>query len=418
MRWASRRRNEGFILESERGADMSDIIVLGAGMVGISTALALRDAGHDVVVIDRKAPGRETSYGNAGIIQAEAVEPYALPRDLRSLARIALGRGNDVRYDLSALPPQARALWSYFRASRTDRHRAIAKAYAPMIRRATDDHQALIEPAGADHLIRRDGFYQILRSQTGLDRAATDAARIASTYGVGVEILSGDDLARREPAIRQDLAGAVHWNDSWTCSDPGGLVEAYAALLRRRGGRFEIGDAMSLVQTAKGWAIETESGRLEAPVAVIALGPWTPDLLARFEYRIPMIYKRGYHRHFVNRGGLTVTLHDPDFGMVVSPMVAGVRIATGAEIAPHDAPATPRQLDRAAASARALIDLGDPIEAEPWLGRRPCLPGMLPFVGPMERHRGLWGNFGHGHQGFTLGPTTGRLLAERIAGRN
>ena len=151
---------------------------------------------------------------------------------------------------------------------------------------------------------------------------------------------------------------------------------------------------------------------------MIALGPWTPDLLARFAYRIPMIYKRGYHRHFVNRGGLAVTLHDPDFGMVVSPMVAGVRIATGAEIAPYDAPATPRQLDRAAASARALIDLGEPIETEPWLGRRPCLPGMLPFVGPMERHPGLWGNFGHGHQGFTLGPTTGRLLAERMAGRS
>lgn len=397
---------------------MSDIIVLGAGMVGISTALALRDAGHDVVVVDRKAPGRETSYGNAGIIQAEAVEPYALPRDLGSLVRIALGRGNDVRYDLSALPSQARALWSYFRASHTDRHRAIAMAYAPMIRSATADHQALVGPAAADHLIRRDGFYQILRSQARLDRAATDATRIASTYGVGVEVLSGDDLKRREPAICQDLAGAVHWSDSWTCRDPGGLVEAYAALLRRRGGRFETGDAMSLVQAGEGWAVQTASGRIEAPLAVIALGPWTPDLLARFDYHIPMIYKRGYHRHFVNRGGLAVTLHDPDFGMVVSPMVAGVRIATGAEIAPHDAPATPRQLDRAAASAKALIDLGEPIETEPWLGRRPCLPGMLPFVGPMERHRGLWGNFGHGHQGFTLGPTTGRLLAERMAGRS
>lgn len=393
---------------------MSDVIVLGAGMVGVATALALRDAGHDVVVVDRKAPGRETSYGNAGIIQAEAVEPYALPRDLASLARIAFGRGNDVRYDLAALPSQARALFSYFRASRRDRHLEIAQAYAPLIRRSTADHQHLIDAAGADRLIRRDGFYQILRRGADLDRAAVEAARIADTYGVGMDVIDGAGLKRREPAIRQALAGAVHWTDSWTCRDPGGLVEAYAVLLRKRGGRFETGDAMSLVRAGAGWAVRTGSGRIEAARAVIALGPWAPGLLARFGYRIPMIYKRGYHRHFANAGGLAATLHDPDVGMVVAPMDAGVRIATGAEIAPAGAPATPRQLHRAAASAAALIDLGEPVEAEPWLGRRPCMPGMLPFIGPMQRHPGLWGNFGHGHQGFTLGPTTGRILAQRM----
>ena len=394
---------------------MSEVIVLGAGVVGVATALALRDDGHDVVVVDRKGPGRETSYGNAGIIQAEAVEPYALPRGLVRLARIALGLGNDVRYDLAALPSQARPLFSYFRASRSDRHRAIAQTYAPLIRRSTADHQALIEAAGADHLIRRDGFYQILRKRAVFDDAAIDAARISNTYGVGVEMIDGDELKRREPAIKQVLAGAVHWTDSWTCRNPGGLVEAYADLLRARGGRFETGDAMSLVQAGSGWAVQTASGRIEAARAVIALGPWTPDLLARFGYRIPMIYKRGYHRHFANVGGLAATLHDPDMGMVLAPMDAGIRVATGAEIALAGAPATPRQLERAVSSASAVIDLGEPVEAEPWLGRRPCLPGMLPFVGPMRSHPGLWANFGHGHQGFTLGPTTGRLLAERMA---
>lgn len=397
---------------------MSCVIVLGAGMVGVATALALRDDGHDVVIVDRKAPGRETSYGNAGIIQTEAVEPYALPRDLASLVRIALGRGNDVRYHLAALPALAPALWSYFRASRTDRHREIARSYAPLIRRATADHQPLIAASDADHLIRRDGFYQILRSQTAFDRAATKARRIEATYGVGLEMLSGVDLQRREPALRRAFAGAVHWTDPWTCRDPGGLVEAYARLLRSRGGNFEKGDATTLAASGTGWTVTAETGRIEAEHAVIALGPWAPDLLRRHGYRFPMVYKRGYHRHFVNTGGLSITLHDPDFGMVVTPMIDGVRIATGAELAPAEAPATPLQLERATAMARHLTELGEPVEAEPWMGRRPCLPGMLPFVGRLPRHRTLWGNFGHGHQGFTLGPTTGRLLAERMTGRN
>lgn len=393
---------------------MSSVLVLGAGMVGTSTALALQADGHEVVLIDRREPGRETSYGNAGIIQAEAVEPYALPRDFASLLRIALGRGNDVRYHLAALPAQAPALWDYFRASRPDRHRAIAAAYASMIRRSTADHQALITDAGAERLIRREGFYQIYRRAADLDGAVRQAERLAETYGVGFEALNAEQSQSREPALRPGLAGAICWTDSWTCRDPGGLVAAYARLFQARGGRSENGDASTLQSEGAGWSVSTQSGRMEAEHAVVALGPWSPDLLRRFGYRIRMVYKRGYHRHFANTGGLAITLHDPDYGMVVSPMDAGVRVATGAEIALPDAPASPRQLELAVIGARQLTNFGNPVEAEAWMGRRPCLPGMLPFVGRLSKHRTLWGNFGHGHQGFTLGPTTGQLLADRL----
>lgn len=394
---------------------MSSIFVLGAGMVGVSTALALQADGHEVVLVDRGDAGRETSYGNAGIIQAEAVEPFAMPRDLSSLARIALRRSNDVNYHLAGLPGQARALWAYFQASRPDRHRAIAADYAPMIRRSTADHQVLIEASGAEHLISRNGFYQVYRSAAQLDAAARDAARINETYGVGVETLDAAQLQRREPALRPGLAGALRWTDPWTCRDPGGLVAAYALLFQKRGGRFENGDAATLQPDGAGWSVSTRSGRLEAEQAVVALGPWSPALLHSFGYDFPMVYKRGYHRHFANTGELANTLHDPDNGMVLSPMEAGVRVATGAEIARPGAPATPRQLDRAVAMARQLVDLGEAVEAAPWMGRRPCLPGMLPFVGRLPRHRTLWANFGHGHQGFTLGPTTGRMLADRLS---
>lgn len=384
-------------------------------MVGVSTALALNADGHEVTLVDRRDPGRETSYGNAGVIQAEAVEPYPMPRDLPSLARIALGRGNDVGYHVAALPGQARALWGYFRASRGDRHRAISAGYAAMIRRSTADHQALIAEAGVEHLIRRDGFCQAYRSAAGLEAAAREANRLAGTYGLGYEILAADELMRREPALRPGLAGAVRWTDSWTCRDPGGLVDAYARLFIERGGRYEKGDAGTLQPRGTGWSVAARAGRVEAEHAIVALGPWAPEFLRRFGYRFAMIYKRGYHRHFANLGGLATTLHDCDSGMVLAPMEAGVRVVTGAEIARPGAPGTPRQLERAIGVARQLVDLGDPVEPEPWMGRRPCLPGMLPFVGRLSRHRTLWANFGHGHQGFTLGPTTGRLLADRMA---
>jgi len=394
---------------------MTSVIVLGAGMVGVATALALQERGHDVIVVDRRDPGQETSFGNAGVIQAEAVEPYAIPRDLIGLFRIALRRGNDVRYHLDALPGQAIALWQYFRASRADRHRAIATDYARMIRKATTDHQRLIQGAGADNLIRRDGLYQTYPDARRFDAARKEAARVSATHGVGVEALDDTAMRRLEPALKGPFAGALRWTDSWTCINPGGLVASYARLLAARGGWFVTGDAATLRQDGNGWAVDTTEGPVQAQAVVVALGPWSPDLLARFGYRFRMVYKRGYHRHYENTGGLRITLHDTANGMVIAPMQAGLRICTGAELARADAPATPRQLEFAEERARALIDIGAAVDQEPWMGRRPCMPGMLPFVGRLPRHPGLWGNFGHGHQGFTLGPTTGLMLADQIS---
>ena len=97
-------------------------------------------------------------------------------------------------------------------------------------------------------------------------------------------------------------------------------------------------------------------------------------------------------------------------------MQRGLRLTSGAEFAPIDAPPTPVQLARAEALARELVDLGQPLPESPWLGARPCSADMLPLMGPAPRHDGLWFNFGHGHQGFTLGPVAGRLLAELIGG--
>ena len=136
----------------------------------------------------------------------------------------------------------------------------------------------------------------------------------------------------------------------------------------------------------------------------MALGPWSPDLLRNSGYRFPMVRKRGYHRHFSGGGKLNLPLHDPEMGYVMAPMSKGLRITSGAELAGPSNSAQPRQLERAEQAARRLVDLGTAVEAEPWSGVRPCMPDMLPVVGPAPKHKGLWMHFGHGHHGLTLGP--------------
>ncbi|AIJ87011.1 hypothetical protein BK187_14115 [Brucella melitensis] len=111
------------------------------------------------------------------------------------------------------------------------------------------------------------------------------------------------------------------------------------------------------------------------------------------------------------------TVVDEEAGYVLAPMVQGVRLSTGIEFASPSAPANRIQLKRAEEIARRLVpQLGQPVEEKPWLGLRPCLPDMRPVIGEAPRHKGLWFNFGHAHHGLTLGPASGRLLAEMMTG--
>ena len=122
------------------------------------------------------------------------------------------------------------------------------------------------------------------------------------------------------------------------------------------------------------------------------------------------------HYRAAGNGVLNHAVLDVDGGYLVAPMAQGLRLTTGAEFAPRDAPPTPFQLNAVEPLARETFPLGARIDAEPWLGRRPCLPDLLPVIGPAPRHPGLWFDFGHQHHGFTLGPITGQLLAQMMTG--
>lgn len=395
----------------------SEVLVLGAGMVGVSTALALQQRGRQAVLLDRRPPGRETSYGNAGFIQREAVQPYAFPRTWQALWRVATGQGNDVHVHWTALPALAGRLLRYWQSSAPTRYAHTCAAYARLIAHCITEHEPLIAAAGAQHLVRKDGWLQLYRQPALLETALRDAAQVAQAHGLDWAALDGTALHRLEPGLRETPAGAIHWRDPWTISDPGALVEHYAALFVQRGGRIVEGDADSLQQTASGWRVKTGDGAQEAEAAVLALGPWAEAHTQRLGYRLPLFIKRGYHRHYQGGGTLRRPVLDTDHGVVLTPMQRGLRLTTGAEFARADAPATPVQLQVAERAAERLLGLGQPVEAQPWLGARPCSVDMLPVIGPAPRHHGLWFHFGHGHQGFTLGPASARLLAERMCGQ-
>lgn len=395
----------------------ADVIVFGAGIIGVSIALHLLQRGRSVILVDRRMAGEETSYGNAGLIERSSVIPYGVPRDLSTLLRYGLNRSADVHFDWSYLPRIVPWLWRFWRESAPKPLAQAAADMWPLIKRSVIEHEALMAQAGVLPQMRKTGWIETYRSEETFARARAVAATLHD-FGLNYDVLDRKALQQREPHLSDVLVGAVHWLDPATIADPGGLVKAYAKLFVDQGGVFLRGDAAKLQQEKGGWSVVTDKGPARAPEIVVALGPWSDIVYRPLGYKIPLLMKRGYHTHFETKGNsfLNRPVVDVDGGFLLAPMTRGMRLTTGIEFAPRDSLPTPVQLDRTEPRAREIFPLENRIEPTPWMGSRPCLPDMRPVIGRGSRHGGLWFAFGHNHHGLTLGPATGRLLAEMMTG--
>ncbi|WMS40880.1 FAD-dependent oxidoreductase [Acuticoccus sp. MNP-M23] len=397
----------------------SDVMVLGAGMVGISTALALQARGRSVVLVDRRGAAEETSFGNAGLIQSEAVMPYAFPHDLRVILGVLAGRRTDARIAWGALGKTLPFLLRYAASSSSARVMRTARANVPLVGGAIAAHRALSERAGpaATDLWRDGGYLRLYRSEKVMAAAVAADEAVEAQFGIPFRVLDAPALARAEPHLAPVFAGAVHMTGPKRINDPGALGKAYAALFEAEGGTIAAGDATTLTRKDGLYRVASDDGAVTAREAVVCLGPWSDAVLSRFGISLPLGVKRGYHRHYAPRGNAVLNhlVADEAGGYVLTPNARGLRITSGAEFARRDDPPTPVQLMRAEADARTIFPIGDALDETPWLGARPCLPDLLPVIGRLGPD-GLWGNFGHHHLGFTLGPVTGELLAQMLTG--
>ena len=395
----------------------TDAVVLGAGIVGTSIALHLTKRGLSVALVDKGMPGEGTSYGNAGVIEANTLLPHPFPSSFAAIMNVAFKRATEANYHLSFLPHIAPWLLEYRANSTIERRVRYANLMRPLFAHALPEHEALMLESGATRYLRKEGWLKVYRNKASFEATARERA-LAAEFGLPHEALDRDGSLALEPALAPQFVNGIYWKNSASVTNPLALTRAYIARFTALGGVVLAGDARTLHRANDRWRVETNEGPVDAREAVVALGPWATDLLKPMDIDLPLEVKRGYHLHFRPRGnaGLTRPVVDADLGYCVAPMEQGLRLTTGAEFADRDAPPTPVQFERLLPRARALFPLGEQVEAQPWMGSRPCFADSMPVIGRAPGKTDLWLAYGHAHWGLTLGPVTGRLLAEMMTG--
>jgi D-amino-acid dehydrogenase len=392
-------------------------LVLGAGIVGVSCALALQRRGFAVTLIDRREPGSETSYGNAGVISRSSIIPLNNPSLWSSLPAYLRNDHAAIRYRLGHLLRNPGWILRFLAEARPSRMAPRVAALDSLTAHALPLHRQWMAEAGITHRLRETGWLKLWRSEAGPAKAKAEQHWFED-HGVQAEALDRQALSGLEPDLNPIFTAGLWQKDSGSVDWPQAVVAAYAALFAARGGKIVRADVTALSATSSGWKVDTEAGPFAAEIATVAFGPWSADFVRPLGLKIPLNVERGYHRHYRAEDGrkLSRPLHDVDASYMLAPMERGYRLTSGVELAHRDAPSDYAQIDQILPSAREAFALGEQVENTTWRGARPTLPDSLPMIGEAPRNPGLWLAFGNQHIGFSTGPVTGEILAALVAG--
>lgn len=389
---------------------MKTIGIVGGGVVGLCCAVALLDRGYRVSVFERDTDYNAASWGNAGHIAVEQVEPLASPTAVRSVPKRLFSAGGALGLPLSMaahwLPFAARLV----AASTPAKFAAGTAALTPLLAGAMPAWRDLVDVLDARDLLREDGHIVVWDSVAG--------ARIGrqrwsqTTIGTARIVDAEPDLLERLGVLADPVGGAIRFTGSGQIADLRRLAMTLEATVEARGGRI-VRQAARLAE---------DSGRIviighDVDQLLVTAGVRSRALLEPLGYRVPMIAERGYHIR-ARADGWPADLPPvvfEDRAMIVTRYAECVQAASFVELGDPDGPPDPRKWDRLEHHVRSL---GLPIEGpfNRWMGARPTLPDYLPVIGRSTRHANLAYAFGHQHLGLTLAPVTATLVAAMLAG--
>lgn len=394
------------------------VTVVGAGIVGICTALQLQRRGFKVTLLDRKAPASETSFGNAGVISRGSIFPEAGPGVHRKLPAILSNRSREARLHYSYLMQLTRWGRRFLQNARAETFDQNVRVLNDLVGRCLVEHRHLLNECNGIALLRENGWLKLFRHVESFENSANEQQALESC-GVEFERLNADYIHDLEKSLKPIFAAGLWIKNTASVTHPGRVCELYAGLFTDAGGEIVCDELQALSQYEDGWELRCSNSDRMTDKVVIALGVWSKVVLETLGYRLSMAVERGYHMHYAMQNGASLSrpVFDVDGAYVMSPMEKGLRVTTGVEFGSENSAPTPVQLKQVKPFVAQAIEIDAELDPEPWLGRRPCTPDSLPVISPAHKHKNLWTAFGHGHMGFSMGPITGQLLADLVMGK-
>lgn len=400
----------------------SRAIVVGAGIVGVSTALQLRRAGWETTLLDRGPPGEGCSFGNAGILAGDVVPPVAAPGVLWRVPGYLADAEAPLAIRWGYLPRLLPWLYHFVRCSRPAVYERNTRALATLLLRARACYAPLVAEAGAGALLRDGGALQVFETAAGFQAARRDAA-FRRHLGATVEELGPEELRQLTGELAPIFAGALFCPDVGYVRDPLALTRALHGHFLALGGHSRRLTVTRLERRAGGrWGVIAADGSggegaLEGDRLVVAAGAWSGALLRGLGLSVRLDTERGYHVMLpaaVDRLRLPVSSGEGAF--YLTPMAGGLRVAGTVEIGGLAAPPAPARAEAMLRRVRRMLPGLDERGAETWMGFRPSMPDSLPVIGGVEGLPGLLLAFGHAHLGLCLAAVTGRLVTQLAGG--
>jgi D-amino-acid dehydrogenase len=394
------------------------VTVIGAGIVGMASAVHLQRDGHDVTVVDRLPPGEGCSFGNAGIFATASMIPVSTPGLIRKVPKFLLDPLGPLSMRWSYFPRMVPWLLSFLRNGSMDRLAPIADALATLLAASVEAHQRLAADTGAEEWIRPCPYILAYESAAAFesDRILWEMRR---QRGARFDLLDDQALHEMEPNLAQGFRFAVNLHDHGHALDPARLVKALAEHFSRQGGTILCRDVTDIEVGPEGpKRLLTTEGPIDIDILVIAAGAWSGRLTKRLGDTVPLEAERGYHVTIRNPGvAPTNPVANAKGKFVATPMEPGLRVAGLVEFGGLEAPPTAARHEALLTHVRRMFPGIDTSDVTTWMGHRPSLPDSLPVIGPSSAFPSVFYAFGHQHVGLTGGPRTGELIADMVSGR-
>ncbi|MBB6520396.1 NAD(P)/FAD-dependent oxidoreductase [Pseudoteredinibacter isoporae] len=406
--------------------------ILGAGIIGICSAIELQRRGFEVTLLDPKGLGTQASSGNAGHFASEQVFPLADPSLLPQLPKILLDPKGPFRvrpaYFLRALPWFFRFLWNMF----PSRSRHNSRLIRQLNERAISSYQELLGHCELEGELHLSGSLLTFESTPESEIKKQQAAFLAE--GVAVEYLTRDEALALEPALSDSVSACLYFTEVGHSSDPAVLCRKLADHFLDNGGKFYAMAASELIEfetSVKVRAIKSEQSEQEGghkdfifDKILVSSGAWSKPFAKQLGYKVPLDTERGYHLMVPEHKLLSRPVASAERKFIMTPMSDGLRLAGTVEFAGLDAAPDYSRADMLLPHAKALLNV-EALQAfdvqahhERWMGCRPSLPDSVPVMGKAPKHKRVYFNFGHQHLGLTWGAIAGKLLAQNMAGED